>query len=642
MRHLYLFLLVFTVLTIPVAAQDALNLPTELYVLLNDGKVQRFGLNAAGVQTVTPAGEFVVDFGIAPDGNWIAYRTPSGLYIADMFDLEHATRIEGERASVPPIRGKGDTIAWTPNANAIAYTTEYGLRVHFRNGDFADVNVGQLAHLLWSPDGRFLAAETGDNNWWIYRRGESTMELTSAIPSALGAAWVDVAQLIFTPPDGGLFRMDLNSNNEQVELLDDFRQYRLPLLRTDGTVHLFGTVATGEDEPEGEFGRLLELTLDDSGSIIVNEIGEADIELTDLQWRPDGEYVVLFRGGVLAIADPLTGNGITLPITSIAAYDWGVMYPTQVDAVTLPNVVYFLAPDELGIRQVWRLPTDETPAVVQTEAETDVTEYAVSADGRSITYISDGQLWLWRRDSGADPVPLVETANRMDVNPVFSAAADRIAYRVSGDEAGITLFTLEGDAPEFLIADRDLGGTVQNPRFASGVSALLVDVITGEGKQIVLIDPFTEERRIIGSYDHAQWLSGTQLLVIGQSPLPEQADPAVQILDINAAEAEPTVVLTLPNGVRMRSAAQVDADTLHLLVQAIVPGELRVLQIGMNGADVTVLANLGFMRQPQLSPDGSVVIGYTAPDEQMVIQNVFTNTPFVLNPPTQISQLTWQ
>jgi len=642
MRRLYLLLLIFIMLAIPVGAQDALNLPTELYVLLNDGKVQRFGLNAAGVRTVTPEDAFIVDFGIAPDGNWIAYRTPTGLYIADMFDLTGAMQVEGERASVPPIRGKGDTVAWSPTADAIAYTTEYGLRVYFRTGDFADVNVGQLGHLLWSPDGRFLAAETGGNNWWIYRRVGAALELTSAIPAAIGAAWVDHTRLIFAPPDGGLFRMDLNNNNEQVEILDNFRQYRLPLLRPDGTMYLFGKVTSEDETIEGEFGRLLELITDEGGSIIVNEIGEADVELTDLQWGPGGEYIVLFRGGVLAIADPLTGNGITLPITSIAAYDWGGIYPPQVDAVTLPSAAYFLAPDEAGIQQVWRLPPDETPAVVQTAAETDITEYTVSSDGRSITYVSDGQLWLWRRDSGEDPVPLVETANRTDVNPVFSAAADRIAYRISGDDAGVALLTLEGDAPEFVLADRDLEGVVQNPQFAPGVSALLVDVITEAGKQIVLVDPFTEERQIVGIYDHAQWLSGTQLLLIGQTPIPEQPDPGVQILDVNKLDAEPSVILILPDGLQVRSAVQIDESTLHILVQSSLPGELQLLRVSLDGAAVEAVAKLGFMHDPQLSPDGSVVIGYTAPDEQMLIQNVFTQTPFLLNPPTQISKLNWR
>ena len=43
MRRFVLFLLLLLFL-LPVHAQDGLNLPSELYVLLNEGVVQRFGL----------------------------------------------------------------------------------------------------------------------------------------------------------------------------------------------------------------------------------------------------------------------------------------------------------------------------------------------------------------------------------------------------------------------------------------------------------------------------------------------------------------------------------------------------------------------------------------------------------------------
>ena len=88
-------------LNITAYAQDALNLPTELYILLNDGKVERYGLGADGVQTITTLGEeFVIDFGIASDDNWVAYRTTDGLYIASVYDPD-MRQLMDENADVP-------------------------------------------------------------------------------------------------------------------------------------------------------------------------------------------------------------------------------------------------------------------------------------------------------------------------------------------------------------------------------------------------------------------------------------------------------------------------------------------------------------------------------------------------------------
>ncbi|MBC7810701.1 MAG: hypothetical protein H7175_06115, partial [Burkholderiales bacterium] len=93
-------------------AQDALNLPADLYVLLNEGHVERYGTGAMGVRTVTPEDEFVLDFGVAPDGNWLAYRTQEALFITDLHS-GYSTALDTD-ADFPATRGEGDTVAWSP------------------------------------------------------------------------------------------------------------------------------------------------------------------------------------------------------------------------------------------------------------------------------------------------------------------------------------------------------------------------------------------------------------------------------------------------------------------------------------------------------------------------------------------------
>ena len=122
---------------IPIYAQDGLNLPADLYVLLNDGQIQRYGVGAAGVTNLTPPGLFIVDFGVDSLGERIAFRTESGLFVINVASGGEPQQIEGASADVPPYRGMGDTIAWSPNGDAIAYTTTYGARVYFNTGGAA-------------------------------------------------------------------------------------------------------------------------------------------------------------------------------------------------------------------------------------------------------------------------------------------------------------------------------------------------------------------------------------------------------------------------------------------------------------------------------------------------------------------------
>jgi hypothetical protein len=207
-------------MAVPAAAQDGLNLPTELYVLLNSGVVERYGLGAEGVQTVTPEGEFVLDVGAAPDGNWLAYRTEEGLSLVNLFTGE-TVQLEGATASYPPVRGRGDTLAWSPDGDALAYTTPYGARVYFDTPAgpvFTDVSASQLLHLNWSLDSSHLAAESENNIWWIFRRDGTQLTLVSAIPSSYGTAWIAGAQLVFAPEAGGLLMMDMAKANAQTVL----------------------------------------------------------------------------------------------------------------------------------------------------------------------------------------------------------------------------------------------------------------------------------------------------------------------------------------------------------------------------------------------------------------------------------------
>ncbi|KXK54538.1 MAG: hypothetical protein UZ13_00256 [Chloroflexi bacterium OLB13] len=155
MRRLALLLVAVLMLAAPIAGQeDGLNLPAELYTLKRDGTIQRIGLGAAGVSDVTPPGALTLDFGLSPDGVWMAYRTDGAVGLYNMRTGEQRP-LDTTGASYPPYRGRGQSVAWSPQGDAVAYTTETGLRIAVLDGSFGDIVIGPLISLNWSPDGQF-------------------------------------------------------------------------------------------------------------------------------------------------------------------------------------------------------------------------------------------------------------------------------------------------------------------------------------------------------------------------------------------------------------------------------------------------------------------------------------------------------
>ena len=436
LRRLILLLALFALST-RVWAQDALNLPTDLYVLLNDGRIDRYGVGAAGVQTVTPPGAYVIDFGIDARGERLAYRTEQGLYVTLIptatIPMGDPIQLEGTSAGFPYFRGAGDTIAWAPAGDALAYTTLDGARVYFQGGgNFVDLTESPMLALSWSPGGRFLAAQADQNVWWIYRRDGSSLALTSIITASMGTAWVSDAELVFAPPEGSLRVMNLDAANAQSVLLDNTVQYRLPILNREDALQFFAR-DPNTDMPEG-FGMLMRLQ---RGATQVETVGQIPVALPGLRWTPDGSLLVAFQGGVIALYDPITGLGFPLPLQGAVAYGWGrpapettiaptlIPGPTQVvvplaaptetplatapapvavtstpaPAVTVTALVlssdgYFLSPDFNGTLQVWRMPANGAPPGQYTGSLDDVGEYAIAPNDGTVAYVVTGELWI--------------------------------------------------------------------------------------------------------------------------------------------------------------------------------------------------------------------------------------------------------
>jgi outer membrane beta-barrel protein len=99
---------------------------------------------------------------------------------------------------IPPIRGRGDTMAWSPQGDALAYTTPYGARIayHFTEDVFAAATIasaeaGRTSYedlsgsvdLLTDSERRFTSYDLSVG--WNVLPGEAFLGGTRAMPAAL-------------------------------------------------------------------------------------------------------------------------------------------------------------------------------------------------------------------------------------------------------------------------------------------------------------------------------------------------------------------------------------------------------------------------------------------------------------------------
>ncbi len=647
MRRILIILALLSVLALaPTSAQDALELATELYVLLNDGYVERYGLGAAGVQRVSPDGAFVVDFAIAPDNIWLAYRTQDGLWLADMYTPDSAQMLEGATADAPPIRGRGETIAWSPQGDAIAYTTLYGLRLYSADGAFHDVVVTPLLHLQWSPQGRYLAAEAEQNIWWIYRRDGAQLTLVAALPFSVGMDWLNDSQLVFAPQEGGLVVLDLANGNAQTPLLDASWVCGLPFMESPESILFF---ARRNFDP---------LTAENSGRLIrvnpatraTEDLGTEAIEFGNIRWARGGNFLVASQAGVLALIEPRSAQGFTLPIASAAAYGWGPLLSPRQQTLATPRAVYFLADDINGTAQAWVMRPNTLPETL-TPAETAVTVYAVARGGRRIAYVSDGRLWV--HQSGADqPQALLDIAHEI-THIAFSPDGGRIAYvtRTTPDDpiGGVWLLSADGGEPEQLLQNGPQGaspsygppfyGTVA---FAPNINALLVATFGGETTDFIVLDLNTRETIPVGRYDGAFWLSDGRVAAHGTGIGIGDPQPSdVFIIDVNT-QTELVPLFTVPADQRIINIAEIGPNTLGLITapNRAGPKSYSVLRLP-SGGQAERIATLRAIHAPQFAPDGSAIIGYSHPRGQIVLYDIDGAQQTILRDPLSVWDLRW-
>ncbi len=649
-RRITFFALCMLFLTVGLThAQDGLDLPTPLYLLTNNGQVQRIGLGTEGISTVTPDDTFVVDFGIAPDGNWLAYRTETGLYIRNMYTEAAATLEEGT-ADLPPSRGHGDTLAWSPTGDMLVYTTAYGARVYVNTPTsalFSDLREGVFVNLQWSPTGGYLAAEAEENIWWLYRRENNALVLTSAISSSLGLAWVSNTDIVFAPQGGGLIRMDLVNGNTQTILLDNSWHYQLPAIQTDGTLVLFGAQKTDTDLPEGS-ARLINLAPNTPRSSAVSDIV---VDLNGTHWAPTGRLMLALRGGVLALIIPTSGEGFPLPFADVVAYSWGPLPMPAVNGLTVTAEGAFLAADGGNVQQVWRLPNDGSPPLQVTQSLSDVNSYVLSPGGRDLAYVSDGKMWLQGFFAPTEPKELAAKVN-FATELTYNPNGRQIAFVLptsDGVEGGIWLVSTSGGDAKVILshgaANNPPSSSFSKPVFAPNINGLLVTRSAPDYPvALLLIDLNTFTTEEVGVASESIWLQSGFILAYN-SGLGYGASTTEQIIyRIDPAHpAEASKIAAIPQPARIVTMQGVVAARARLVLGSsqIGPRALNVADMLTTTGAISAVGSGGFMVAPLLSPDGRYLAGQTHEGGALTVRDMQTGQQVVLAAPPQISSFSW-
>jgi Tol biopolymer transport system component len=632
-------------LVAPLAAQDALNLPSALYVLTNAGQVSRYGLGTEGVRPVTPEGTFVIDFGVAPDDTWLAYRTDQGLTLYQPYSQTQIA-LDSAQASIPSVRGRGDTIAWAPAGDALAITTLTGGRVYLNTESDPqaaeafhrlDLTEAPFVQVMWSPDGRYLAGESEGGSWWLYRRAGHQMILTSAIPFSDGLAWYNATTLAFAPQEGGLRLMDLNAANRQTVLLDDTWVYRQPQLLPDGTLAVFGRQKNDPAVPEG-FARLIGLP---PGEARIDNLSDRALALTGLRWTVDGGALVALEGGRMALINPVDANRFDLPINDAAAYAWGPPLLPRVQTLPPTSPAYFLAPDAEGIVQVWRLPGDgAAPAPVTAQTEP-VSAFAVSPDNTRLAVVSGARLLTQALDADAEPAQIAELSAAAAAAPAFSPDGQQIAYT----DGGIWLTPVSGGEPQLILADETAAGFERRfsaPQFAPNINALLVQV---ERPNIVVpgvLDLTTGEVLEIALAQSARWLQDGRIVLYGAGRGGRAGGLALAGTDSLDQPAQ-----LLPDFLPVQTVREISPGRLLLALPERLTGPvmLRVAALEVINAQLTPVQTGGFMVDPALAPDGAYAAGYVYRDSSgfgpLTLRNLRTGEQVILAAPAVVSNFVW-
>lgn len=212
--------------TMPVAlarAQEgAFPLPAPLYILTSQHELIYVDPANGGQTVISSPGQPIADFDIAPDGEWVVYRTPAN-------NLVVVTQLTGNSGYVlefsdapPPDSSPAQTIAWSPDAARIAYTVPGGVRIaELGAGDYGaplfSTVQGPWIELYWADSLTLIASDASGNAtrisgtqdaWALAAAPDVAARPQPPVPSYLAAGGVVRDGNVLVPGTAGALAFD--------------------------------------------------------------------------------------------------------------------------------------------------------------------------------------------------------------------------------------------------------------------------------------------------------------------------------------------------------------------------------------------------------------------------------------------------
>jgi hypothetical protein len=353
----------------------------------------------ATAHPITPAGQEVLDFAIAPDGNWIVYRADDRVTIAAINGSAASQSVDLAAAPPAALSLTTSTMVWSPDGVAIAYVTAGGFRVAFPlasgQARLVDVTDRLVVELRFSTDGGRLAAQADDGSWTLFAvqltDDGGSLKRTVTVTQAADIAWLDADNLVVAPVAGGLFRISAESTGTAPTPAWDVPDEHFTKLITTSA----GTVLALHPDPGDTVGSVVSISAEGR----VTALGNSKID-SMAAWGADGEALYYITSGTPILIDRATGAENTLPLKRVTRLMWLPPPPILSSSVPLDADLYFLAPDSSGIRQLWWLPRSGLEPVVQVSHEvSDVRDFVVSRS-RTEIIVKTGQQFVVLYPSG--------------------------------------------------------------------------------------------------------------------------------------------------------------------------------------------------------------------------------------------------
>lgn len=203
-------------------AQDGVfPLPAPLYILTSEGALLRVDPQDGTQTQISNPNQPVADFDIAPDGQWAVFRTANeGAVIVSQVAGRSGYVLEFD--SVPPNPGPAQTIAWSPDAGALAYLVPGGVRIAYLGqgpggeaaiglvqGDWVELYWDDLDTLAVSDESGAVTRISGRYQQWTL---EAAPDLPArpqpAVPSYLSADGVVIDSSTVVPRTAGTLAFD--------------------------------------------------------------------------------------------------------------------------------------------------------------------------------------------------------------------------------------------------------------------------------------------------------------------------------------------------------------------------------------------------------------------------------------------------